>query len=149
MHLTESNFKVIRGEDMITIPYLKLMLTKCISRRAKKERRNMLKQALISKKEHSAEDFNELELSPKESMLTHIKLDNLTIKDLAMAKLREPDCSKRIEQVSLPDKDPYPVKIGRNMLIETSFEEKISEVHVERKRCVTSFSDSRAPRLLD
>lgn len=58
-------------------------------------------------------------------------MNNLTIKNQALAQLRKVEPSAKIEPIALPDKDPYPVKTGRNMLIETSFEEKESNKNEE------------------
>lgn len=55
----------------------------------------------------------------------------MTIKNQALAQLRKVEESTKIEPVSLPEKDPYPVKTGRNLLVETSFEEKESDKNDE------------------
>ena len=87
-------------------------------------------QELITIKEDESDEYDDSENNNLNYESESDKLINQGPSPLLQAKLTMKNI-RHIEKVSIPQQDPYPVKVGRNLLIETSFEEKESETNDE------------------
>lgn len=128
MHIYEHDIRTYIGETHITIPYLHILKNKKLRRENRKAERLKKQAELIVINEDKSQDSSEMDIEEDDKPIQRPKKIAPLIQ--AQKTLRQPQ-SMKPEIIMIPNSDPHPVKVGHNLLIETSFEEKESEMSEE------------------
>ena len=126
----QERVRVIKKDKESGILYLRI-LSNYQQDKDKGTRKKFRKIQLTTAK--TSRDLDQIDINSIESSTSLIRIASAEKGSMKLIPPAQPETSteeicptidtKTIEPVQLPDKDPHPVKIGHNFLIETSFEE--------------------------
>ena len=124
MKVYDETVRPYHGEKEVSLPLLKVLQAKRQRRETRRTERIKRQQELIAIQEDDSQEYDK---DADSDIIMSDKPNSPRQNPLFLAQQTMRDV-RQIEPVLIPHVDPHPVKFGRNMLIETSFDDKQDSV---------------------